>query len=173
MLMQVVSASKPEPYVQWCCPVRLCCRRLICKHLRRFGKRMISWTRRAPEELAQVQEDSHDDQDTGNASPPADATADLAASGTAHPPQSHPKDEHSLRDKYTDLAETKVSPASAAEHEPAQPKLAAAAKDVPLQPSASGFSPFAAMAGSALDTDAEEGDLEVGTVHERPPSGNS
>ena len=148
----------------------LSCRRLSHKCLCRLGKRMMSWTRRPPEELAPVQEDSQDDQEAG--SPPADATADLAASGAASPARSHPGAEHTLREKYTDSGDTSPTLATAAESQPPQPTLTAAAKDVPLQPSASAFSPFAAVAGSALDT-AEEDDLEVAAVHERLPSGTS
>ena len=129
---------------------------------------MMSWTRRQPEELAPVQEDGQDDHEMGDVSPPAD----LAASGTASPAQSHAGDEHTLRERYTDKGKSNSPLASEAEHEPSQPTLTAAAKDVPLQPSAPVFSPFAAVAGSALDT-AEEDDLEIGMVHERPPSGKS
>lgn len=131
---------------------------------------MMSWTRRKPEELAPVQEDGQDDNEAGDASPSADAMAGLAAPGTASPAQSHAGDGHTLREKYTDPGKTDIPPAFAAGHDLSQPTLIAAANDVPLQPSASSFSPFAAVAGSALDT-AEEEDLEIGMVHERPPSG--
>ena len=161
-----------QPCLRCCCLMRLCCRRLIGGCLHRLGKRMMSWTRRPPEELAPVQEDGHDDQEAGDSSPPADATANLAASGTASPARLHASDGHTLRENYTESGKVDAPPASAAGHDPSQPTLTAAAKDVPLQPSASVFSPFAAVAGSALDT-AEEEDLEIGMVHERPPSGKS
>ena len=133
---------------------------------------MMSWTRRQPEELAPVQEDSADEQETGDASPSAVAPPSLAASGTASPARSQAGDEHTLREKYTDQGKTHLPSTSEAEIEPSQPTFASAAKDVPLQPSAPAFSPFAAVAGSALDTGEEE-DLEVATLHERPPSGKS
>ena len=169
---KIVLTLHTQRCLQCSCLTRLCCGRLRCGMLRRFGKRMMSWSRRQPEELAPVQEDGQDDYEMGDASPPADAGADLAASGTASPARSHAGDEHTLRERYTDKGKSNSPLASEAEHEPSQPTLTAAAKDVPLQPSAPVFSPFAAMAGSALDT-AEEDDLEVGIVHERPPSGKS
>ena len=57
-----------------------------------FSKRMMSWTKRQPEDLAPVQEDSADDEEKGTATP-----ADLAASGTASPARSHAGDLLSLQ----------------------------------------------------------------------------
>ena len=117
----------------------------------RFGKRMMSMGRRDPKSLATVEEDGQDDDegtDNGDSSPPAEASA----SGAALP---HAGGDHSLREKF-------------AEERP-KPTLAGTAKDESLLPSAPAFSPFAALAGSAIDAK-EDDSLEVGMLHER---GNS
>ena len=117
----------------------------------RFGKRMMSLGRRDPKSLATVEEDSQGDdeeRDDGNTSPPAEAST----SGTALPQAGG---DHSLREKFAE--------------EQAKPTLAGTAKEEPLQPSASAFSPFAALAGSAIDGK-EDDSLDVGMVHERGKS---
>ena len=117
----------------------------------RFGKRMMSMGRRDPESLATVQEDSLDDNegtDNGDDSPPAEAST----SGTGGP---HARGDHSLRERFAG--------------EQPRPTLAGTVKEEALQPSAPAFSPFAALAGSAIDGKEDEG-LEVGMVHERRQS---
>lgn len=114
----------------------------------RFGKRMMSMGRRDPKSLATVEEDGQDDDegtDNGDSSPPAEASA----SGAALP---RAGGDHSLREKF-------------AEERP-KPTLAGTAKDESLLPSAPAFSPFAALAGSAIDAK-EDDSLEVGMLHER------
>ena len=89
-------------------------------------------------------------------------------------------DAHTLQERFADHA-GKPPAADVAEENPAEcgraqlhaqseeeehPTLADVAKHASMQPSESAFSPFAMLAGDALDT-ADEDTLEIDTVHER------
>lgn len=117
----------------------------------------MSWAHRGHEELAPVKEDSQDDEETGSGSPSPGAQAQDTSMGSPSPLPRFPGPEHSLREKFTEEGGPK-------------PTLTGTAKGAALQPSAPAFSPFAALAGSALDTN-EDDSLEIGMMHERSASG--